>query len=122
MTPLVGPEVLTGSTRMKAGTSQKLVLNMLSTAAMILRGKVYSNLMVDLAPRNRKLVARAHRIIAAATGLSIPESAKLLDQSGGQVKIAIVMALGKTDPAPAQTRLHHPAAHVHTPLGPGHTP
>ncbi len=120
ITPLVGPEVLTGSTRMKAGTSQKLVLNMLSTAAMILRGKVYSNLMVDLAPRNRKLVARAHRIIAAATGLSIPESAKLLDQAGGQVKVAIVMALGKTDRATAEARLQQAGGHVHRALGGGH--
>ncbi len=120
ITPLVGPEVLTGSTRMKAGTSQKLVLNMLSTAAMILRGKVYSNLMVDLVPRNRKLIARAHRIVAEATGLSVPESAKLLEQSGGQVKVAIVMALGKIDRATAEARLRQAGGHVRKALDAGH--
>ncbi|MDR7486537.1 MAG: N-acetylmuramic acid 6-phosphate etherase [Armatimonadota bacterium] len=93
ITPVVGPEVLTGSTRMKAGTSQKLVLNMLSTAAMVRLGKVYSNLMVDLSPRNRKLVARAQRIVAEATGLNLETSSRLLEQSGGRAKVAIVMGL-----------------------------
>ena len=120
ITPQVGPEVLTGSTRMKAGTSQKLVLNMLSTAAMIQRGKVYSNLMVDLAPRNRKLISRAHRIIAAATVLSVPQSAKLLDQAGGNVKVAVVMALGKTDRATAEARLQRAGGHVRKALEAGH--
>ncbi len=120
ITPQVGPEVLTGSTRMKAGTSQKLVLNMLSTAAMILRGKVYSNLMVDVAPRNRKLIARAHRIIAEATGLSILQSTQVLDQSDGQVKVAIVMALGKIDRATAEARLQRAGGHVRRALKGGH--
>ncbi|MDR7521590.1 MAG: N-acetylmuramic acid 6-phosphate etherase [Armatimonadota bacterium] len=93
ITPVVGPEVLTGSTRMKAGTSQKLVLNMLSTAAMVRLGKVYSNLMVDLSPSNRKLAARAQRIVAEATGLDLETSSRLLEQSGGRAKVAIVMGL-----------------------------
>jgi N-acetylmuramic acid 6-phosphate etherase len=92
ITPVVGPEVLTGSTRMKAGTSQKLVLNMLSTTAMVRLGKVYSNLMVDMSPRNRKLVARARRMVAQATGLDEDSSGRLLDDAGGSVKVAIVMA------------------------------
>jgi N-acetylmuramic acid 6-phosphate etherase len=93
ITPVVGPEVLTGSTRMKAGTSQKLVLNMLSTAAMVRLGKVYSNLMVDMSPRNRKLAARARRIVAQATGLDEEASGRMFDEAGGNAKVAIVMAL-----------------------------
>jgi N-acetylmuramic acid 6-phosphate etherase len=97
ITPATGPEVLTGSTRMKAGTAQKLVLNMLSTTAMVRLGKVYSNLMVDMPPSNRKLAARARRIVAAATGLDAASSARLLDEAGGRTKVAIVMALAGVD-------------------------
>ncbi len=93
ITPVVGPEVLTGSTRMKAGTSQKLVLNMLSTAAMVRLGKVYSNLMVDMPPRNRKLAARARRMVAHASGLDEEASGRILDDAGGSAKVAIVMAM-----------------------------
>jgi N-acetylmuramic acid 6-phosphate etherase len=87
ITPATGPEVLTGSTRMKAGTATKLVLNMISTCVMVRTG----NLMVNLKPSNAKLVDRAERIIAAATGCSQDEASKLLQASGKSVKTAIVM-------------------------------
>lgn len=88
-----GPEVLSGSTRMKSGTAQKLVLNMLSTGAMILMGKTFGNLMVDLQVNNIKLRDRAHRIIASATGCDIRRASELLISSGEQVKVAILMEL-----------------------------
>jgi len=90
----VGPEVVTGSTRLKAGTAQKLVLNMLSTAAMIRLGKVYGSLMVDMQPTNGKLLRRAERIVEMATGAQPAEAAAALSQAGGGVKTAIVMLLG----------------------------
>ncbi|MGQ0569255.1 MAG: N-acetylmuramic acid 6-phosphate etherase [Armatimonadota bacterium] len=110
--PVVGPEVLTGSTRMKAGTAQKMVLNMLSTAAMVRLGKVYSNLMVDMPPRNRKLQARAARMVAQATGLDVDASGRLLDEAGGSVKVAIVMALAGVGRADAERRLDGAGGHV----------
>lgn len=91
ITPLVGPEVIMGSTRMKSGTSQKLVLNMLTTAVMIKLGKVYGNLMVDLQPTNEKLVDRAVRIIMYATGLDYERAKEYLERSGANPKTAIVM-------------------------------
>lgn len=90
--PLPGPEVITGSTRMRAGTATKLVLNMFSTAVMIRLGHVYGNLMVNVQPKNEKLVDRAIRIIAEASGVDLPRAAALLDESGRNVKTAIVMA------------------------------
>jgi N-acetylmuramic acid 6-phosphate etherase len=90
--PLPGPEVLTGSTRMKAGTATKLVLNMLSTGVMVRRGMVYGNLMVNVQPRNEKLEDRARRIISTAAGVSAGEAARLLEESGRNVRTAIVMA------------------------------
>ncbi len=91
----VGPEVITGSTRMKAGTAQKLVLNMISTTSMIRIGKVYGNLMVDLTPVNRKLVDRSKRLILQATGCTKDEAEAAYLASGGNPKIAILMiALG----------------------------
>ncbi|MDQ7843172.1 MAG: N-acetylmuramic acid 6-phosphate etherase [Armatimonadota bacterium] len=90
---LTGPEVLTGSTRMKAGTAQKMVLNMLSTAAMVRLGKVYSNLMVDMVPANEKLLHRARRIVAEAAGVSPAQAAQVLEAAGNHVKTAIVMAV-----------------------------
>ncbi len=90
--PLPGPEVVAGSTRLKAGTATKLVLNMLSTAAMIRLGHVYGNLMVNVQPRNEKLRDRACRIIAQAAGVDAGSAAVLLEASGGGVKVAIVMA------------------------------
>lgn len=89
--PVVGPEVLMGSTRMKAGSAQKMVLNMLSTVSMIKSGKAYGNLMVDLAPSNAKLVHRAKRIIQLATGCDEETSARSLQESGNNPKVAIVM-------------------------------
>jgi N-acetylmuramic acid 6-phosphate etherase len=93
-----GPEVLTGSTRLKAGTSQKMVLNMLSTAAFTRLGKVYENLMVDVQASNEKLKKRALRIVREATGLPEGKADVLLRQAGGSVKTAVVM--GKTDLSP----------------------
>lgn len=90
---VTGEEVITGSTRMKAGSAQKMILNMISTSTMIKYGKVYSNLMVDLNPSNEKLVARAHSIITTATGVSIERAEKLLKDAKNSVKVAIVMGI-----------------------------
>lgn len=90
---VTGPEVITGSTRMKAGTAQKLILNMISTSLMIKYGKVYQNLMVDVQPTNEKLVKRAEGIVADAGGCSVEKASALLKESGYQVKIAICMAI-----------------------------
>jgi N-acetylmuramic acid 6-phosphate etherase len=87
----VGPEIVSGSTRMKSGTAQKLVLNMISTAAMIRLGKVYNNLMVDLRPVNSKLLRRARRLIRLATGCSEESAERAFEDSGRRVKAAIVM-------------------------------
>ncbi len=89
--PVVGPEVVTGSTRMKAATAEKLVLNMLSTTVMVKLGRVSSNLMVDLRAGSAKLVRRARRIISLTTGVSDSDAAKALEAAGGHVKAAIVM-------------------------------
>ncbi len=120
ITPLTGPEALTGSTRMKAGTATKLVLNMLSTGVMIKTGAVYGNLMVNLQPTNDKLVDRAQRIIMAATGIDQPAAADLLKKSG-TVKTAIVMQKLSVNRPTAEaklsahkgnlsTLLHHPTS------------
>ncbi len=98
----VGPEVVTGSTRMKAGTAQKLALNMITTASMIRLGKVYHNLMVDLRPVNRKLVERSKRIIRQATGCSLPQAEQAFEASGRKPKIAILMVLLDVDRARAE--------------------
>jgi N-acetylmuramic acid 6-phosphate etherase len=99
ITPLCGPEVIAGSTRLKAGTATKLVLNMISTAVMIRLGHVYGNLMVNVAPRNIKLKDRARRIIAESASVSSERAGDLLKEAGGNVKAAIVMgrlAIGRT--------------------------
>jgi N-acetylmuramic acid 6-phosphate etherase len=88
--PIVGPEVVSGSTRMKAGTATKMVLNMLSTGAMIRLGKTFGNLMIDLRASNSKLADRARRIVRAITNLSDQDSERLLRECGGEVKTAIV--------------------------------
>ncbi|HXD42966.1 MAG TPA: N-acetylmuramic acid 6-phosphate etherase [Ramlibacter sp.] len=90
--PLVGPEVITGSTRMKAGTATKIILNTISTAAMVKTGKVYGNLMVDLQVTCQKLQDRGERILMETLGVSRRQASRLLDESGGHVKIAIVMS------------------------------
>jgi N-acetylmuramic acid 6-phosphate etherase len=106
---LVGPEVITGSTRLKAGTATKMVLNMISTISMVRIGKVYQNLMVDVNTRaNRKLIDRGQRIIMTITGLDRPAAAKLLEEAGGHVKTALVMHCRKVDRATARRLL---AAH-----------
>jgi N-acetylmuramic acid 6-phosphate etherase len=102
---IVGPEILTGSTRLKAGTAQKLVLNMISTAAMIKLGKVYNNLMVDVKVSNQKLADRARRIIREITGISTDEAAALLAQTDNEVKPAIVMAMLKVSADEARAKL-----------------
>lgn len=102
---VTGPEPITGSTRMKAGTAQKLVLNMLTTATMIRLGKTYGNLMVDVQPSNSKLRDRAIRIVAEATGLDRDSSERRLADAGSDVKTAIVMSLLGVDVATARERL-----------------
>ncbi|ENN85233.1 hypothetical protein RHSP_54925 [Rhizobium freirei PRF 81] len=93
ISPVVGPEILTGSTRLKSGTAQKLILNMLTTASMIRIGKSYQNLMVDVSASNKKLVARAARIVMQATGCSQQEARRVLDLTGNDVKLAILMEI-----------------------------
>jgi N-acetylmuramic acid 6-phosphate etherase len=105
ITPLVGPEVVAGSTRMKAGTAQKLVLNMLSTGAFVRLGYVYGNLMVNVQPKNRKLVDRARRIIAQAAGVSYERAGELLAQAGDNVRTAILMAQAGIGREEAERRL-----------------
>jgi N-acetylmuramic acid 6-phosphate etherase len=97
ITPLVGPEVIAGSTRMKAGTAQKLVLNMLTTGAFIRLGYVYGNLMVNVQPKNAKLADRARRIVAQAAGVTYDRAGELLAAAGDSVRAAILM--GKTGAA-----------------------
>lgn len=102
---VVGPEVLAGSTRLKAGTAQKLVLNTLSTVSMIRLGKTYGGLMVDVVPANDKLRARATRIVAVATGASSETVEAALAAAGGQPKVAILSLLAGVDADEARTRL-----------------
>jgi N-acetylmuramic acid 6-phosphate etherase len=103
--PLVGPEVITGSTRMKAGTATKIVLNTISTAAMVKTGKAYGNLMVDLQVTCQKLQDRGERILMETLGVKRSEASRLLDASGGHVKTAIVMARLSLNAHEAQQRL-----------------
>jgi N-acetylmuramic acid 6-phosphate etherase len=105
ITPLVGPEVVAGSTRMKAGTAQKLVLNMLTTGAFIRLGYVYGNLMVNVQPKNTKLVDRALRIVSKAAGISCERAACLLEEAGQSVRVAILMAKAGIGRADAERRL-----------------
>ena len=102
---VVGAEAVTGSTRMKAGTAQKMVLNMISTTTMVKIGKVYQNLMVDVATTNEKLRVRALNIVSEATGIDKENSKKLLDESGYDVKVAIVMGLAGVDALKARKTL-----------------
>jgi len=114
---LTGPEVLTGSTRMKAGTAQKMILNILSTAAMVRLGKVYSNLMVDMVPANEKLLERARRIVSEAAGVSMVEAEQMLEASGRHVKTAIVMAVLRCGVDDARTALDRAGGVVRAALG-----
>ncbi|HEY1497678.1 MAG TPA: N-acetylmuramic acid 6-phosphate etherase [Candidatus Solibacter sp.] len=115
--PLVGPEVVAGSTRMKAGTAQKLVLNMLSTATCVRLGYVYDNLMVNVQPKNHKLVDRACRIIAQAARVTPDRAADLLTQSGNSVRTAIVMAAAGVSREEAERRLAASGGRVRQALG-----
>ena len=103
--PLVGPEVITGSTRMKAGTATKIILNTISTAAMVKTGKVYGNLMVDLQVTCQKLQDRGERILMDTLGVGREEATRLLDASGGHVKTAIVMSRFGVDADEARHRI-----------------
>jgi len=110
---LVGPEVITGSTRLKAGTATKMVLNMISTISMVRIGKVYENLMVDVNTRaNRKLVDRGTRIIMTITSLDRPAASKLLEDAGGHVKTALVMHARDVPRAEAERLLAEHRGHV----------
>ena len=119
---VVGPEVITGSTRMKAGTATKLILNTLTTAAMIRIGKVYGNLMVDLRARSDKLRDRAERIIMTVTGLSRPRAQRLLAQANGSAKPAIVMHFRKVTFDQAQKLLESCNGSVRKAAGQGCPP
>ncbi len=105
ITVVVGPEALTGSTRLKAGTAQKMVLNMITTASMVKLGKVYENLMVDVRPNSEKLIERAKGIVMMLTGLGYEDAARVYDASGRRVKVAVVMERLKLDAAAAETKL-----------------
>lgn len=107
-----GPEVLTGSTRLKSGTAQKLILNMISTASMVRSGKAYQNLMVDVMQTNEKLHTRAENIVMDATGVERAEARKAIDEAGGSVKTAITMLLADCTAAEATQRLEKAGGHV----------
>lgn len=114
---VVGPEVLTGSTRLKAGTAQKLILNMISTASMVGVGKAYQNLMVDVMQTNEKLHVRAENIVMEATGVDREEARARIAQSGGEVKVAITSILAGCSPQEARARLERSGGHVREAIG-----
>jgi N-acetylmuramic acid 6-phosphate etherase len=103
--PSVGPEVIMGSTRMKSGTAQKMILNMITTTAMIRIGKVYQNLMVDLRMNSKKLEERAKRVLMIVTGVNYDTASKTLRKAGGHVKTAIVMLMARVSKYQAKERL-----------------
>jgi N-acetylmuramic acid 6-phosphate etherase len=109
---VVGPEFIAGSTRLKAGTAQKLVLNAISTISMIRLGKTFGNLMVEVDPGNEKLQARVHRIVQTATGAAQDEVEAALEAAGGEAKVAIVSLLGSVDAATARSRLREANGNV----------
>ena len=115
--PVVGPEVVTGSTRMKSGTAQKLVLNMLSTASMIRIGKTFQNLMVDMQATNKKLVARAVRVVMQATDCTAEAAEAALDAAGNDMKLAILVVLTGQDVNEARTALVISGGHLREALG-----
>lgn len=110
--PIVGPEVISGSTRLKAGTATKMVLNMLSTGAMVLLGKTYGNLMVDLRASNSKLALRSRRIVRELTGLSESDAQRRLDLCNGELKTAVVAALRGAAPDEARRLLERAGGHL----------
>jgi len=107
-----GPEVLTGSTRLKAGTAQKLILNMISTGTMVRSGKAFENLMADVMPTNEKLRVRAENIVIEATGISRAEAKAALEKCGGKVKTAILMVLSNCSPEEAADKLEAADGHI----------
>ena len=115
--PITGPEVITGSTRLKAGTATKLVLNMLSTGAMLRLGKVYGNLMVDLMALSAKLHDRGERIVMEVGGVSREDARAAIDRAGGSVKVAIVMVRRKVSVEDARTLLNQAAGFVRPVVG-----
>lgn len=115
--PVVGPEVLSGSTRLKAGTATKMVLNMLTTGTMVRLGKTYGNLMVDLRATNSKLTDRARRIVMTLTGLSSDEALDLLGRCQGEVKTAIVVHHRSVEPDEARRLLDEAGGHLRRALG-----
>ncbi|MFN5726965.1 MAG: N-acetylmuramic acid 6-phosphate etherase, partial [Pseudanabaena sp.] len=110
--PLVGAEILAGSTRLKAGTATKLVLNTVSTGVMVQLGKVYGNRMIDVSVTNSKLEDRAIRIIRDLTSLSREEAAKLLERSGKRVKLALLMHWKGIEAATAEQLLQNTQGHL----------
>lgn len=108
----VGPEVLTGSTRLKSGTAQKLVLNMITTAAMVRTGKAYENLMVNVMQSNAKLYTRAENIVIDSTGVEREEARRVIDEANGSVKLAITMILTNTNSEEATNLLERSKGHV----------
>ena len=110
--PVVGPEVVTGSTRLKSGTAQKLVLNMLSTGTMIKLGKVYGNLMVDVRATNEKLVERAKKIVCEATGVTREKAGKYLEETNSDVKLSIFMILSKLEKEEARKVLEESKGYI----------
>ncbi len=115
--PVVGSEVLSGSTRLKAGTAQKMVLNMISTAVMIRLGKTYSNLMVDVQATNAKLRQRARQIVAEATGLDLQRATEILSACNGEIKTAIVAVMAGISPELARMRLKETGGYVRKAIG-----
>jgi N-acetylmuramic acid 6-phosphate etherase len=113
---VVGPEFVAGSTRLKAGTAQKLVLNTISTVGMIRLGKTYGDLMVDVRTSNEKLAARAQRIVQAATGVSEDGAAAALEEADGSAKVAIVSLLAGTGAAAARERLERAGGSIRSAL------
>lgn len=112
LTAVPGPEIIAGSTRLKAGTVQKLILNMLSTGAMIRLGKVFGNRMVDLQATNEKLAERARRIVSEVIGCPAEESAHLLKKSDGSAKLAILLGLSRLSPEDARRILQETDGHL----------
>ena len=109
---VTGPEILTGSTRLKAGTATKMILNMISTAAMVRLGKAYGNLMVDVVPSNEKLRQRAVRIVSEAAEVSLEDAAEVLQKAGGSCKKAVVMLKASCSLSEAEERLEKAGGHI----------
>jgi N-acetylmuramic acid 6-phosphate etherase len=115
--PETGAEVVTGSTRLKAGTMQKMVLNMLSTASMARLGHIYENLMIDVVPRNQKLIERSKRILAEASGKNLSAAEHALRQSGHKLRVALMMLKREVDAGEAKKRLRRAGGNLRKALG-----